>query len=87
MSDSAAIAVRKSELICGIFSSSLEHSNSAQPRKRCDDTPSACGLAPRTLNVLHHYASGRHGKVSIRRLSPSRAFLPLLLTQMIAPRK
>jgi len=25
------------------------------------DKPSACGLAPRTLNVLHEYTSGPHG--------------------------
>jgi len=25
------------------------------------DKPSACGLAPRTLNVLHEYASDPHG--------------------------
>ena len=25
------------------------------------DEPSASGLAPQTLNVLHEYASGHHG--------------------------
>jgi hypothetical protein len=38
---------------------------------RCYDEPSASGLAPRTLNILHEYASRPHGSArwSAMRLS------------------
>jgi hypothetical protein len=37
---------------------------------RCYDEPSASGLAPQTLTVLHEYASGPHGSA---RRSPDAA--------------